>query len=239
MHIPTRIWATTGFVAAAAMLAAGGVLVASASSASADIISSGGVLSLDAAPGALSDSAMSPGDTIYWPISANLNASSSGSLSLQVLSSQPLASDPSGLRLVLASCPGAWTTPAPPAAPTCNGGPGTVIIPDTAFADISPTKHWNLGRVAAVSQFPMMATISLPNAVPATLQGTNAAIRFGFTALGDTESASPNDPGTPILAHTGVDPVGPALMGLGLLLSGLTLGRLRVLAQRRNERAVS
>ena len=238
MRIPTRIWATTGFVAAAAMLAAGGVLVAAASSASADIISSGGVLTLDSTPGTLANGTMAPGDTEYWPISANLDASTAGELTLKVISSEPLATDPDGLRLTLAQCGHPWVMQTPPAAPTCDDNEST-IIPDTAFADISSTRIWNLGQLGAVSQLPMMATISLPENVPADLQGTNAAIRFGFTALGDTENASPSDPKTPVLGFTGVDPTGPALLGIGLLLAGITLGRLRVLAQRASSKVAS
>jgi hypothetical protein len=231
MRIPSRIWATSGFVAATAMLIVGGVLVASASSASADIISSGGVLSLEATPGTLSDGSMAPGDTVYWPIAADLNASSSGDLSLKITSSGQLASSASGVRLTLARCDNAWSTDA---IPTCDGGAGTVIIPNIAFADISPTRVWNLGSMAAVSRLPMMATISLPSSVPSSLQSTSAAMRFVFTALGDTENASPSDPTPPVLGVTGVDPTGPALLGLGLLLAGLTLGRLRVLARRKS-----
>jgi hypothetical protein len=239
MRIPTRIWATTGFVAAAAMLVVGGALVATASSASADIISDGGALSLDSTPGDLSGgSLIAPGDTMYWPISANLDASTSGQLTLKVTSGDVLASDPGGLRLTLASCADAWTIPAAPAAPTCDSGEAT-IIPDTAFANISPTKVWNLGQLAAVSQLPMLATISLPENVPSDLQGTTATMKFGFTALGDTENASPSDPAAPVLGLTGVDPTGPALLGLGLLLAGLVLGRLRVLASRQREREVA
>jgi hypothetical protein len=235
MRIPLRIWATSGFVAATTMLVVGGVLVASASSASADIISSGGVLSLEATPGTLADGSMAPGDTVYWPIAADLNATSSGDLSLKITSLGQLASSASGVRLTLARCDDAWSTDA---IPSCDGGAGTVIIPTTAFADIPPTKAWDLGSMAAVSQLPMMATISLPAAVPSTLQSTSATMRFGFTALGDTENASPSDPKPPVLGLTGIDPTGPALLGLGLLLAGLTLGRLRVLARRGTERNV-
>jgi hypothetical protein len=239
MRIPTRIWTGASFGAAAVLMAVGAVLVASAPQASADIITDGGALSLDAAPGVLTDDSMAPGDTIYWPISANLNASSSGSLTLQILSSQPLATDPNGLELQLASCPDAWTVPGDPSiAPTCDGGAGTTIVPLTPFADISSTRHWDLGTLAAVSNLPMMATLSLPDNVPADLQGTSASVNFGFTALGDTENASPSDP-VPPLSVTGVDPTGPLLLGAGLLVAGVTLGRLRALAIRRTTRAVA
>jgi hypothetical protein len=231
MRIGTPIRASVSFAVAAALVAVGGIMVASAPPASADIISDGGALSLDAAPGVLTDNTMAPGDNIYWPISADLNASTSGKLTLQILSSQPLATNPKGLQLVLTSCPDAWTIPADPTvAPTCDGGPGTTIIPQTAFANISSTKRWNLGTRGAVSELPMMATLSLPADVPVSLQGANATVRFGFTALGDTEDASPSDPR---LGETGVDPTGPLLLGLGLLVAGITLGRLRALVTRR------
>lgn len=237
MRVRTSIWATVSLGVAAALLAAGGILVASAPPASADIISDGGALWLDAAPGVLSDDTMAPGDSIYWPISANLHASTSGKLTLQIISSKPLATNPNGLELALASCPDAWTIPSDPTiAPTCDGGPGTTIIAPTPFAHISSTRHWKLGTLGAVSALPMMATLSLPADVPASLQGTAATVKFGFTALGDTLDASPSDPR---LGETGVDPTGPLLLGLGLLLAGITLGRLRVLATRRTAEALA
>jgi hypothetical protein len=240
MHIPTRIWAGTSFGIAAVLLALGGAFVVSAPPASADIISDGGALSLDAAPGVLSDDTMAPGDKIYWPISADLNATTEGTLTLQVTSSQPLATDPAGLELQLSSCPDPWTVSADPTvAPSCDGGPGTNIIPLTPFADIPTSKRWNLGTRAAVSDLPMMATLSLPLNVPASLQGETAKVNLGFTALGDTENANPSDPKKPPLATTGVDALGPLLLGIGLLLAGVTLGRLRVLAVRRSGEAAA
>jgi hypothetical protein len=227
MRTQRRIDALVGFGCSAALVATGAVLVASASSASAAPVS-GGVLQLVATPGVLADSSMAPGDTIYWPITADLDASTSGELSLQIESSDALATDAGGLRLALASCPVAWDIPVDPTvAPTCQGGAGTVLVPDTAFANISPTRVWNLGNISAVSATPMMATISLPGAVPARLQGASAIVDFGFTALGDTEHASPSDPATPVLGETGVDPTGPLLLAIGLLVAGLTLARVR------------
>jgi hypothetical protein len=178
---------------------------------------------------------MAPGDTAYWPIAANLRASSSGALTLKITSSGLLAANSAGVHLTLARCRDAWSTDP---VPTCDGGPGTVVIPSTAFADISPSRVWNLGSMSAVSQLPMMASVSLPSSVPSTLQSTNASMTFTFTALGDTEKASPSDPKVPVLGLTGVDPTGPVFLGLGLLLAGLTLGRLRVLAGRRDAEAV-
>lgn len=235
MNRLSRAGVAAVFTVAAGLIATGAVLVATASSASADIITSGGVLSLDASPGALSDDTMAPGDTVYWPISADLNASTSGELSLRITSSGALASSSSGLRVSLASCPDAWSNDP---VPTCDGGAGTTVIAQTAFSSINASKHWQLGSMAAVSQLPMMATISLPSDVPTTLQGTTATMNFGFTALGDTENASPSDPKPPVLGLTGVDPTGPILLGLGLLLAGITLGRIRVLALRRAESEV-
>jgi hypothetical protein len=240
MRSRAAVWATAAFGVSAVLVAAGAVLVASGVPASADIISNGGALSLDATPGALSDTSMAPGDTVYWPISAELDASTPGELTLQVLSSEPLATSAEGLEVSLASCPDAWTIPSDPSvAPTCDGGAGHTLIPTTAFADISSSKVWTLGDMSAVSTMPMMATISLPADVPASLQGTSGDLDFGFTALGDTENASPSDPAGPPLASTGVDPTGPIFLGAGLLLAGLTLGRLRSRALRRTEERAS
>src|ERR1700712_5875368 len=100
MRTRRRLEALVGFGFAGALLAAGAVFVASASSASADPIS-GGILQLVATPGVLADDSMAPGDIIYWPIDANLNASTPGELTLQIKSGDLLATDPGGLRLAL------------------------------------------------------------------------------------------------------------------------------------------
>lgn len=234
MRPPAFVWAAAAFGVAAVLVATGAVLVASSAPASADIISNGGALSLDATPGALADNSMAPGDTVYWPISANLDASTPGQLTLTILSNDPLATSAGGLEVALASCPDAWTIPSDPTvAPTCDGGAGHTLIPTTPFADISSSTVWNLGQMSAVSSMPMIATISLPEDVPLSLQGTSGNLNFGFTALGDTENASPSDPAKPPLATTGIDPTGPILLGAGLLLAGITLGRLRSRAGRR------
>jgi hypothetical protein len=232
MTIIRRVAVFAGFGFAVALIAAGATQVAAQPFASAAPIS-GGVLQLVATPGVLADSAMQPGDTIYWPIDANLNASTGGDLTLRITSSDALASDPAGLRLALARCSGSWNTAVTP--PTCNGTI-TTIIPDTAFADIDPTHVWHLGKVNAVSSTPMIASIALPGSVPSSMQGASAAINFGFTALGDTEDASPSDPAVHVLGLTGIDPTGPVLLCAGLLLGGLTLALVRSALVRRDRR---
>jgi hypothetical protein len=232
-NVRPTVEAIAGFALATSLVIAGSILVAAAGSASADPLS-GGVLQLVATPGVLDDQAMAPGDVIYWPIAANLNASTTGTLSLKITSSDALATDPAGLRVALASCPVAWDmSPTPALAPTCNGGTGSPILPETAFANISSTHVWSIGTMSAVSSMPMMATISLPSAVPSTLQGASASVNFSFTALGDTENASPSDPPVHVLGLTGVDPTGPLLLAAGLLLGGITLARVRSTRARR------
>jgi hypothetical protein len=233
MPLQRRLLTLMGFGCSAALVAAGALLVASASPAAAGQIS-GGVLQLVAVPGALSDNSMAPGKTLYWPITADLNAPTSGQLSLQISSTEALATNPQGLRVSLAGCPVAWTTFSDPTiAPTCRGGAGTVMVPDSAFANIAPTETWQLATVPAVSTTSMLATISLPPTVPSVLQGASASIDFAFTALGDTQHVTPTDPTGP-LAITGLNPAGPLLLAIGLLLGGFTLARTRSAVLRRD-----
>ncbi len=228
-----RITALLGFATSGILVAGGAILVATASSASADP-GSGGALSVVAAPTVLADNSMAPGDTIYWPINVGLNASTSGHLTLKVVSSNALATNPDGLRLALASCSVAWTMSSDPTvAPTCAGGSEKTVIPEQPFASISATKVWDLGTIARVSTTPVMATISLAGAVPTELQGAEGDMDFGFTALGTTVHADPADPPAKVLGYTGVDPVGPALLAAGLLLAGFTLARVRARMARR------
>ena len=238
MKSGARIAALLSFATSGLLVTTGAMLVATASSASADP-GSGGSLSVVAAPTVLADDSMAPGDTIYWPINVGLNASTSGHLTLKVVSSKALATNPDGLRLALASCSVAWTTsPDPTVAPTCTGGTEKSIIPDQPFAGISATKVWDLGTIARVSTTPIMATISLAGTVPSELQGAEGDMDFGFTALGTTVHASPSDPPEKVLGFTGIDPIGPILLALGLLLAGFTLARIRSrLARREDDRA--
>ncbi len=234
-----RLTALLGFATSGVIFGVGIVLVATAGSASAGTVPDGGTLSVLAAPTVLSDESMSPGDNIYWPINVGLNASTSGHLTLKVVSSNPLATNPAGLHLALASCTVPWTMGTPATDPPTCSGTTTSIIPDQPFASISPTKVWDIGTVARVSTLPMIATISLAGSVPIELQGAQGDMDFGFTALGTTVHADPSDPAVPILAHTGVDPLGPLLLAAGLLLAGFTLARVRRSASRNASRSAT
>ena len=233
MRNGARMTALLGFATSGILVAVGAVLVAAAGSASAGTVPDGGSLSVVAAPTVLSDDSMSPGDTIFWPINVGLNASTSGHLTLKVVASNPLATDPAGLRLALDSCTVPWTMGALATDPPTCAGTTKSIIPEQPFADISASKTWDIGTVARVSTLPMMATISLAGSVPTALQGAQGDMDFGFTALGTTVHADPADPTVPILAHTGIDPVGPLLLAAGLLLAGFTLARVRSRSNRR------
>ncbi len=223
-----RVLTVASFTAAGLMVAAGGILVATAANAEVVATTGNGILSLDAAPAILADDTMSPGDRIYWPITANLNAASAGHLTLKITSSDALATDTGGLRLAVASCPVPWTPSGDPTvSPSCTGGLAVTVVADTPLANVHASKIWNLGTMPRVSARNYLATISLPSSVPARLQGASGDLQFSFTALGDTVNAKPSDPGGQTLAFTGLDPLGPALLAAGLLLAGFTLARVR------------
>jgi hypothetical protein len=229
-----RFGAVAGFVIAGTLVAAGGLFVATAATAAPATITGNGILSLDASPTNLANDAMQPGDSVYWPITANLRAASAGDLTLRITSTNPLTTDSAGLHLSLASCPVAWTVSSDPSvAPTCSGGGGTTVITDRSIASVSSTAVWNLGTMPRVSSRQFVATLALPATVPSRLQNSTGDINFGFTAAGTTVSANPSDPpNSQTLAFTGTNALGPILLAGGLLLAGFTLARVRSRARR-------
>jgi hypothetical protein len=241
--------AVVGFTFASLIFTTGMVLT-SASALATPVPENGttGLLSLDATPYPFENNVLSPGDRVYWPITANLNAPTDGTLTMTVTSTDGLATDAQGLRVLLRSCPVAWVVPPDPTDPaTCSGGAGTTVIADTAFASLPAGHVYPLGGMSAVSQKFFLASLSLSSSTPARLQGEGAEFIFNFSALGDTDSANPNDPGNPddpgdddggLLASTGISPIGALFLASGLLLGAGSFALLRT-AQRRREGSVS
>lgn len=199
-------------VLAVLVTAAGGSLTAVAASA-APVPESGenGLLTLDADPYPAHNLTIAPGDEVLWPVTAELDAPSAGTLDVRVVSSRPLAQDAAGLRFTLASCAEPWALPAA----TCAGGPGDVVIADSAFATTDAGETWSLGRIVPGIPRHLLVTLALPASTPGGLAAESAEVSFGFTA-GDRSVEQR-------LALTGAGYAGPALLGGGLLLGGLVL----------------
>jgi hypothetical protein len=213
---------------AALVVAAGASLVAVAAvAAPVPETGSGGLLTLDADPYPAQNMTIARGDRLLWPVTADLDAPTAGELTVRVTARQPLAEDAAALRFELASCPEAWVLPpSPVGSATCDGGAGQVEIPEASFATTDSARSWSLGEIVPGEPRYFLVTLSLPLSTPGALADEPAEVSFGFAAA--HEETAPTRPAASRLAETGGRYLGPALLGLGLLLGGFALARLRL-----------
>lgn len=209
-------------VAVAALVSAAGASLTAVAASAAPVPESGeaGLLTLHADPYPAHDLEIARGEHLLWPVTAELDAPTTGSLDVRVVSAEPLAEDEAGLRFTLASCDEEWTLPAVEGDPaTCAGGPGDVVVHDSAFATTDEGEVWSLGPIApGIPRF-FLVTLALPLSTPGALATESARISFGFSAQDVTEETR--------LAMTGAGYAGPALLGAGLLFGGLVVASAR------------
>lgn len=206
---------------AALIMAAGASLVAVAATA-APVPENGlnGLLTLDADPYPAQNLTIAPGERVLWPVTAELDAPTTGRLSVRVVSAASLAEDAGGLRFQFASCPESWLLPATSTGTaTCAGGSGDVVIADSAFATTDAGQVWQLGAIAPGVPRYFLVTLALPLSTPGALATESADVSLGFVA------ADSHQPGR--LAATGAGITGPVLLGLGLLLGGAVVASTR------------
>jgi hypothetical protein len=143
---------------------------------------------------------------------------------VRVVSAEPLAESPDGLRFELTSCDEPWLLPAlPDGAATCDGGAGVVEIADAAFATTDAAHDFALGRIEPGEPRYFLVTLALPLSTPGAVAGQPAELSFGFLASAPQPASVP----ATRLAATGGGFLGPVLLGAGLLVGGLTLARAR------------
>jgi hypothetical protein len=216
---------TTGTIARfalAAVLFGGGAAFVATSAGAAPVPETGesGILWLEADPYPVDAIEIEPGESVLWPVTAHLDATESGDLTLEVSAAEPLATDDDGLVLLLSECDVPWDLPADPSdGGVCAGAGATTVIDETPFADAATGQRWNLGLIAPGVPRYFLATLSLPSALPGELAGESAEIGFGFRAGGGSAGGG--------LAETGASLVGPLLLGSGILLAGVTARSLR------------
>lgn len=211
------------------LVAAGASLVAVAAAA-APVPETGesGLLTLDADPYPAQDITIQRGQRVLWPVTADLDAPTTGDLSVRVVSAQPLAESPDALRFELASCDVPWELPTlPGGTATCAGGAGVVAIADAAFATTDAGEVFPLGDIVPGEPRYLLVTLALPLSTPGAVAAQPAELSFGFTAQAPESTAAP----AVGLARTGSAPavyLGPALLAAGVLLGGVAVARGRV-----------
>jgi hypothetical protein len=218
-------------VAFAALTVAAGASLVAVAAVAAPVPESGqaGLLTLDADPYPAQNMTIARGDRVLWPVTAELDAPTTGELTVQVRAEQPLAEDAAALRFELASCPEPWALGAGSA--TCASGRDRVEIPEAPFATTDAHRTWSLGDIVPGQPRFFLVTLSLPLSTPGALADEPAEVSFGFAA----EDADPEVASVAVarLADTGGRYLGPALLGAGLLAGGIALARLRLARESR------
>jgi hypothetical protein len=206
-----RMLEILGAVLAAALVAAGGVVVASGAQA-APHVGPAGRLQLTTAPDPLGVRDLSPGESAFWHVDAALLVDDRARLWLAVGGTGPLSTDAAALRVQVRRCGVAWVST------LCPSGDESVVLPDAPVASLLGAAAVPLGTLSPASPAHLLATVRLPSSA---FVGESGTLRLTFTADGDTRTVSTDDPRH--LPATGVVVGGPLLLGAGLLLGGVVL----------------
>jgi hypothetical protein len=219
-----RVLEILGSVLAAALVVAGGLVVA-ASARAEPHIGPAGRLQLTTAPDPLGVQELSPGETAVWRVDATLLVDDRAQLWLAVGGTGRLATDAAALHVELRRCGVAW------ASTLCPSGDESIVLPDTPVASLLGTAALSLGTISPAAPAHLLATVRLPSSA---FVGQDGTLRLTFTADGDTRTVSTADPGR--LPTTGAVVGGPLLLGAGLVLGGVVLASAR---GRRRARAMA
>lgn len=207
-----------GLALAALLVAAGAGLVGvTAAAAPVPQTGSDGLLALHADPYPAQNLAIAPGERLLWPVTAEIDAPTTGDLSVSVTSWDPLAEDAAALRFELASCEEEWQLPGNDTDPAVCPRGESVEITEEAFAAIDDTEVWALGDIAPGIPRYFLVTLSLPLSTPGALADQPGSVSFGFFAADQARGSR--------LAETGASYAGPVLLAAGMLLGGLVLAR--------------
>jgi hypothetical protein len=202
-------------------LLGGGLAVASAASAAPGPDTTGRLL-LSTDPDPLGMHDLPPGGEVDWQVIARLDADTGSDLSVQVVANGPMTTTAGGLQLNVQRCSTAW------ASLTCPAGDAADVIgtaPVVGLTGGSPTRVTHLTRTG---QTHLLVRLMLPTAAGNAFVGTTASVRLVLTAAGDVGSVGTGpDPTTGGLAATGVQVAGPALIGAGILATGLVIASVR------------
>jgi hypothetical protein len=216
-----RVLELIGAVAAVACLTGGALVVASsASAAPADATTGRLLLSTDPAPLGMHD--LPPGGEVDWQVRAALDADTGSELSLAVEATGPMTTDPGGMRLSIQRCSVAWSSI------SCPAGDAADVIDAAPIAGIAGTAPVHVTHLARTGTTHLLVRLMLPPSAGGTFVGTTASVRLVLTAAGDVGTVGAGtDPAPSTLASTGVAIGGPALLGLGILCTGLVIASAR------------
>jgi hypothetical protein len=182
---------------------------------------------------------LSPGNPAHWQIGSQLDGAPLSTLTLEVERDGELVEHPRGLSVSVERCDTEWTTVS--TGGECATGATDVLAigPADATAETSPV--WDLDGLSSTSGKYVLVTLAVEDSAAArsdeTLMGLTGTLGLGFTAAGDesmtppsatppedppagsppVDPASPERPGSPLLALTGADVVPLALLAAGLL----------------------
>lgn len=227
-------WLRRAAVATAAgALAVGGALLGTAPASAADPV---GDLTL-AVVIAPTTTLLSPGAPIQYELEATLSGAPSGTFTVMMEKSGPLAAHPRGLTVQVDLCTQTWQGVGSGA--TCPSGAEHAFTAGPADDYTTGSPEFTLADLTATQPRYILVTLSVEDSPAAmadhSLMGIDAAYDVAFTAAGDgTTGPAVIDLPSGDLPSTGIDPTGlrAALLisGASLLLGLLTMlfrGRLR------------
>lgn len=154
------------------------------------------------------------GETYHWQIRARLEGADATDFSLALRADGGLAEHPLGLRIEISRCDAPFTDLG--GAPACAAQVET-LLPTTRVVDVaSPAAgdSWQLPPLHVDHDQYFLVGVSTPGGAAAdpTWHGLAGEVGFGFAVSGDGPLGT--------LPPTGADPLGPVILGLGLLVLG-------------------
>lgn len=184
----------------------------------ADTVDAGtpGHLVVDLEP-AVFDVALDPGEHDDWLVTVRSEAPTPGLLSYDFQSEGALASDAAGARFALDECPVPWSG----ALGATQCADARALIVDQPFSEIGELVGRELGTIAPGDSRHLRIRVTLPEAMPDTLQGAEADFALQFRGVGTTATVETGRPGE--IAVTGIDSTQPFIIAIAIILAGAVL----------------
>ncbi|MFC4243308.1 hypothetical protein ACFOYW_07975 [Gryllotalpicola reticulitermitis] len=175
---------------------------------------------------------VSPGEPAYWRVTGTLDGLPEATLTLQSVTSGPLAEHPLGLTMQVQQCAAAWTAAR---APVCTPGAQTVAATAPAQAGRVVDSSFRFEPLREGRPEYLLVTLSITDTAAGhsdpTLMGLTGEFGVGLTATATDGAPLPiSSPGGPVGASVSpLSPLSPASPAgpRGLLaLTGTTISRL-------------
>ena len=136
-------------------------------------------------------SSIAPGQQVHWTVSADLDGTPEGDLSVRLWAAGPLVEHPRGLVVELESCAVTWQgveqglhAASAGDRPRCATGHRRPVPPQR-LADVDPAVALVERHLDRTDGEHLLLTVGLPADAPDELQGARSDVGVGITAVGD------------------------------------------------------